>query len=96
MRLRSWDDAMSDTRLEPTVDAIAFDPEQGLGAQASLALQGTWTPTAGAVVPLDPWKHAGSVTQVRVRFQKTTAHWEPGEWQILDVSPPWVDTRLYH
>ena len=80
----------ADTHLDPAAETIEFGQTGSMSATARLRLRGTWTPSPGAIVPLDPWKHAGSVTTVRLHLRKRTSWWEPGDWEISFIGLPWV------
>jgi hypothetical protein len=88
-----WDRAIkgpaADTRVETPAEEIEFDKPGSMSATARLRLRGTWTPSPGAIVPLDPWKHEGAVTTVRLQLKKRTSWWEPGDWTLSRVDLPW-------
>jgi hypothetical protein len=100
-RLRAWSMGlqarmaapMADTRLDPEVNPIEF--ENPLSAKSHMRLLGTWTPSPGSIVPLKPWKHAGSVTKLSVRLRKDTWAWEPGDWRVDSFDLPWDGARPY-
>jgi hypothetical protein len=94
--VRAIEDLGTDTRIDESIEAIEFEKPGSMSATVRLRLHGTWRPSPGAIVPLEPWKHEGAVTTVRLQLQKQTSSWEPGDWTILFLHPPWGDRALHY
>jgi hypothetical protein len=81
---------MTHTRLDAETLVIELSDTQRMSATGRMEMRGTWAPRSGAIVPLDPWKQEGAVTAVKLTFAKHTSAWEPGDWYIIRVDPPWA------
>jgi hypothetical protein len=86
---------MRDTSLDADAGAIEIG-EAPASAAVRLRLRGTWSRHAGAIAPLEPWKHEGAVTTVRLQLQKITSAWEPGDWRIKSAVVPWQSMTYSH
>ena len=83
----------ANTRLDPNAVALELGDSTYMSATARLRLRGTW-PRVGSIVPGDFSIHKGFPRTVRVTLRKETSWWEPGDWTVRNVWPPWVEFEV--